>query len=121
MVGIKPILPLFPSVFFLFTFFFFLPVDGRRSLSIFVANFQKSEMRRGLVTGVCLNIKQSHGGLQMAGRLDSTQGLQSGGGAGDFTGFFLLFSRLRVDVVVGGTDIHIALFHSYNDIVKVLV
>lgn len=72
MVGIKPTLPLFPSVFFFLFTFFFLPVDGRRSLSIFVANFQKSEMRHGLLTGVCLNIKQSHGGLQMAGRLHST-------------------------------------------------
>lgn len=43
------------------------------------ANFQElCEMRHGLLTGVCLNIKQSHGGLQMAGRLHSRQGLQSG-------------------------------------------
>lgn len=65
-------------------------MDGRRSFSIFVANFQKSEMRRGLLTGVCLNIKQSHGGLQMVGRLHSRQGLQSGRGAAGKSPFLLL-------------------------------
>lgn len=46
-------------------FFFFLPIS-------------KSYMRHGLLTGVCLNIKQDSGGLQMAGRLHSRKGLQSG-------------------------------------------
>ncbi len=46
------------------------------------ANFQElCVMRHGLLTGVCLNIKQSCGGLQMAGRLHSRQRLQSGAGA----------------------------------------
>lgn len=46
------------------------------------ANFQeRCEMTHGLLTGVCLNIKQNRGGLQMAGRLHSRQGLQSGAAA----------------------------------------
>lgn len=35
-------------------------------------------MRHGLLTGVCLNIKQSNRGLQTAGRLHSRQKLQPG-------------------------------------------
>lgn len=43
----------------------------------FFANFQElCEMRHGLLTGVCLNIKQSNRGLQTAGRLHSRQKLQ---------------------------------------------
>lgn len=60
-------------------------------------------MRRGLVTGVCLNIKQSRADLQMAGRLDSSPGLQS---AGKSLSLLLQISQgsaaLRVEVLLGG-------------------
>lgn len=45
----------------------------------FFASFQElCEMRHGLLTGVCLNIRQSNRGLQTAGRLHSRQKLQPG-------------------------------------------
>lgn len=67
MVGIKPTFTPLPLCFWC-----------EEVVEIF-ANFQElCEMRHGLLTGVCLNIKQSRGGLQMAGRLHSRQGLQSG-------------------------------------------
>lgn len=70
MVGIKPTFAPLPLCFWC-----------EEEVEIF-ANFQElCEMRHGLLTGVCLNIKQSCGGLQMAGRLHSRQGLQSGAGA----------------------------------------
>lgn len=70
MVGIKPTFAPLPLCFW-----------WEEEVEIF-ANFQElCEMRHGLLTGVCLNIKQSSGGLQMAGRLHSRQGLQSGAGA----------------------------------------
>ncbi len=66
MVGIKPTFAPLPLCFW-----------WEEEVEIF-ANFQElCEMRHGLLTGVCLNIKQSCGGLQMAGRLHSRQGLQS--------------------------------------------
>lgn len=70
MVGIKPTFAPLPLCFWC-----------EEEVEIF-ANFQElCEMRHGLLTGVCLNIKQSCGGLQMAGRLHSRQGLQFGAGA----------------------------------------
>ena len=70
MVGIKPTFTPLPLCFWC-----------EEAVEIF-ANFQElCEMTHGLLTGVCLNIKQNHGGLQMAGRLHSRQGLQSGAAA----------------------------------------
>lgn len=104
MVGIKPTFAPLPLCFWC-----------EEEVEIFASFQELCEMRHGLLTGVCLNIKQSCGGLQMASRLHSRQGLQwgwSGGGEPIFAprwssrGIDVQTSRLMIIMAfTTGTDI----------------